>query len=209
MKAMGKRSIASFLRGWLTLAWWLVWVSGALVVAVFAVALITGGQAVELLGVPVDFELDSAAYSISTQGPSPVSATIDAANGTLQFGGVDRWAMAVYLCIVIVYAAVLLFVIRHLRLVFRSLADGNPFSPENASRIRSIGLIFIFGEVAESLLALACQLYVKSTFVATGLKIKSALDLELWPIFAGFVLLVIAEVFRLGTQLQEDRDLTV
>jgi hypothetical protein len=72
-----------------------------------------------------------------------------------------------------------------------------------------IGLFFIFGEIAVSVLVYVCQLYVKSALDSSGLTINPGLDIELSPIFGGLVLLVIAEVFRSGTRLQQDQDLTV
>jgi len=209
MKAMGKRSIATFLRGWLTVMWWLGWVATTVVVVAIAVALITGNQASSLVDLPIEFDLDPAAYHIISKRVGVSGATITDAAGMLRFESVNRPAMAVYLVIALVYAGVLLFVIHQLRMVFRSLVDGNPFSLENASRIRLIGLFFIFGEIAVSMLVFVCQLYVESALDTSGLTIDPGLDIELSPIFGGLVLLVIAEVFRLGTKLQEDRDLTV
>jgi hypothetical protein len=209
MKALGKRSIATFLRGWLTVLWWLGWVAATIVVVAIAAALITGNQTSGLVDVPVEFDLDPAAYQISTKQVAVSGATITDAAGMLRFESVNRPAMAVYLVIALVYAGVMLFVIHQLRMVFRSLADGDPFSLANASRIRLIGLFFIFGEIAVSVLVYVCQLYVKSALDSSGLTINPGLDIELSPIFGGLVLLVIAEVFRSGTRLQQDQDLTV
>jgi hypothetical protein len=212
MTMMEKRSMAAFLRGWLTLVWWLALVAALLIVAVLGAALVTGKQPIELMGVPIDFRLDPSVYDITprdAKDPSAAGGTIDDASGMLQISSWSRASLAAYLCIVLVYAAVILFVLQQLRRVFRSLAEGKPFSLENAARIRLIGLLFIFGEVAESVLEYAGQLYVGSAFVTEGLTIHPRLDLGLSAIFGGLVLLVIAEVFRLGARLQEDQDLTV
>ena len=209
MKAMGKRSLSSLLGVWLTVLWWLVWVAMAGVVLTTGYVLISGNAVDELMDVPVVFGLDPESYEITSEHLDVAGARITDAQGTLRFTSANTLATLSYLGIALAYFTVLVVVLYQLRKIFRSLSEGKPFSVENASRIRLIGLFVIFGELAHSVIVFLSQLYVESVFNTTGLKIDAEMNLEFSPIFGGLVLLVIAEVFRLGAQLQEDRDLTV
>jgi len=209
MKALGKWSIASFLGMWLTVLWWLLWVAMLGVVLVTSYVAISGNPVDDLMDVPIIFELTPSLYDITSDRLDVSGARITDAEGMLRFTSTNTLATLTYLGLALAYFSVLVVVIYQLRKIFRSLAGGTPFSLENASRIRLIGLFVIFGELAESLVVFACQLYVKSAFLTSGLEIKAGVDLEISAIFAGLVLLVIAEVFRLGAELQEDRELTV
>jgi hypothetical protein len=50
----------------------------------------------------------------------------------------------------IISMGVVLFVLNHLRAIFRSLKGENPFVSLNASRIRMIGIVLILGELANT-----------------------------------------------------------
>ncbi|MGD8413362.1 MAG: DUF2975 domain-containing protein, partial [Candidatus Latescibacterota bacterium] len=163
MKALGKGSIAWVLGGLLTIAWWLTVLAGSAVVLAFVVMLFTGTPSSDLLDAPIDFELDPGVYSVNAKSLGASAVTIKDATGMLAFDSGSRPVIAAYLIIVIVVVAVLLFILHQLRRIFRSLAEGRPFSAENAARIRMIGLVVVFGELAESLFVFVTQLYVVSS----------------------------------------------
>ena len=55
----------------------------------------------------------------------------------------------------------------------------------------------------------AGTLYLKDNVNARGLSLRAHLALNVPVLLVGLLLLVLAAAFRLGTQLQEDHDLTV
>ena len=79
----------------------------------------------------------------------------------------------------------------------------------NASRLRSIAWLVIIGELARSAFVFFQNYYVMTHFSADGLRFDARLDFNFFAIINGLIILVIAEVFRAGTRLDEDQTLTV
>ena len=51
--------------------------------------------------------------------------------------------------------------------------------------------------------------YARSHFVADGLRFDAWPRLDMYAVICGLIILVIAEVFRAGTRLDEDQSLTI
>ena len=105
--------------------------------------------------------------------------------------------------------ALVLFVLGQLRAVFRTLRDGRPFVPANATRIRWIAFAVIVGELGRALVMYSSNSYVMTHFSANGLQFDARPDLNVFTIVHGLIILAIAEVFRTGTRLDEDQSLTI
>jgi hypothetical protein len=105
--------------------------------------------------------------------------------------------------------ALALWVLGQLRAVFRTLRDGQPFVPANATRIRRVAIGVIAGELAPASIVFFENYYAMTHFAADGLRFNAQPDLNLFAIVDGLIILVIAEVFRAGTRLAEDQSLTV
>ena len=103
----------------------------------------------------------------------------------------------------------MLWIVTQLRQLFRSLSQGLLFIPDNARRIRSVGLTVIGGECARAALVYFWSYYTSLHFTANGLRFVASTDFNVITVFSGFAILVIAEVFREGTRLHEDQSLTI
>jgi len=77
------------------------------------------------------------------------------------------------------------------------------------SRIRQVGWAVVLGEVVRSGMMFFESSYASTHFSAAGLRFVASRDLSVAGIFSGLVILVIAEVFREGTRLDEEQSLTV
>ena len=108
-----------------------------------------------------------------------------------------------------VVLSLVLWVLGQLRAVFRTLRDGKPFVAANATRIRRIAFAVILGETGRAALVFVTNYYASTHFVAEGLHFDAQPDYNIMAIFYGLIILVIAEVFRVGTRLDEDQSLTV
>ena len=111
-------------------------------------------------------------------------------------------AVAVALLAMASYAAGLVVVFNRLRRVFATLTIGDPFQPENVTRLRVIGLALIVLELLGALLKMALAFAFPGR-AAPGL----SLNLTAW--FAILVVFVLAEVFREGARLRRDAELTI
>jgi hypothetical protein len=109
-----------------------------------------------------------------------------------------------------VMAIALVFTMLYLlRQLFDALKHGSPFTPQNAARIRGIGLTIFLGSFGISLLRWFLQLHLYTLVTTKGLDIRVDLHPNYQTMFLGLVLLAIAELFRYGVKLEEEQALTV
>jgi hypothetical protein len=87
--------------------------------------------------------------------------------------------------------------------------DGKPFAPSNATHVRRIAWVLIIGEVVRATIVYLENSYAATHFTAEGLRFTARPDLSIAAIVEGLIILVIAEVFRVGTRLDEEQSLTV
>jgi hypothetical protein len=230
MKAMGRNSVSSFLAGLLNVVWYTGAIALVLSTCVVVVALF-----VDLPGwtvsIPVSFTLDARDYRVTapslgieeaeiigaTSGLNIEDTTPSSSSGkahALHVQGAVRFPMrrsvVVPNAILMIGGLALgLWMLGNLRAVFRTLRAGRPFVSANATRLRWIGIAIIAGEFGRSAMMLLNNYYAMTYFSAEGLRFDARPDLNLFTIIHGLIVLVIAEVFRTGTRLDEEQSLTV
>lgn len=221
MRALGKRSLASFILGLLNLGWYIV----AFVLAVTLIFMVAGrnvGVQIDTVGapsvdvgphlkmsIPISFSVDDRTHRVDAPALGIDNAEIRDARGSLKFTPPTGRFLISNAMVLVVLLAVALWVISQLRAVFWTLRDGRPFVAANASRIRRIAWVLIGWEVARTAVVFAENYYAMTHFSAEGLRLGVQPDLNVFAILNGLIILVIAEVFRIGTQLDEDQSLTV
>lgn len=94
-------------------------------------------------------------------------------------------------------------ILRHLRSIFRTLTLGDPFQPENVSRLKQVGLVLavVTGGVWLGQLAMSR--------LARGVMDPPSLFNLVTPAFSVLVVFVLAEVFREGARLRRESELTI
>jgi hypothetical protein len=209
MKIIGKRSVSALLKLWLDILYYIVVVAAVVFAGLAAYYLVAPNPAGVDLDVPIQFAPDTTAVNVTSTRLGVEKSRIKDATGMLEIKTQVRPLVLLYFGLGAVMAAVVLFVLWHLRRIFRSLVDGSPFTLDNARRIRWIAWIVIGGELLGPLVEYGAQLYVMANFEVQGMTLNADIGLDFSTVFAGFVLLVIAELFRVGAGLQKDRDLTV
>ncbi|ODS53901.1 MAG: hypothetical protein ABS36_11890 [Acidobacteria bacterium SCN 69-37] len=210
MNVVGRRSVASLLSIVLNVAWW--GIAMATVATIFLAVLplwfdVSTGE----MDIPVAFGLDAPALEASAPGLGIDRAAIRdvRAEGLLTFApprGLFLTGVAVALAGSL---ALLWWIVTQLRAVFRTLREGHPFVPVNATRIRRIAWVLLLGEAARVAVGMAYGYYTVSHFQASGVHFLARPDLNVVVIFEALIILVISEVFRAGTRLDEDQALTI
>jgi hypothetical protein len=101
-----------------------------------------------------------------------------------------------------------------LRRFLKTVTEGTPFIIENARRMRDMGLCIIGAEIARLIFTIIAVIYINSSLNVEGAsmfiniqEILQFLNLELY--FAGLVLVVLSGIFKRGTQMQMEQDLTI
>jgi hypothetical protein len=180
----------------------LILVAVATVVVLIAVAVTDIG-----LDIPIQFTPDPDAYTLTSD--SWGSGTILDGQGLTRFENRDGGLVALFLIAVLVYSVPAVLLLGLLRRFLRAVADGNPFTRENALAMRWIGLIvIIFGLVVQALQSVAAVVAM-NTLTTEGIHIEARLTPDFAVVFVGLVVLVLAEAFVHGTNLQADADLTI
>jgi hypothetical protein len=208
MKAIGERSIASFIRFVLDAAWWLVVVSLALLTGLLVFSFFVKLEGNNLsMDLPVALELSAPVHGGGASFQT--DARIEKLRGNLRFPVRNGAFFSGSMFLVVLLFGFLLGVLTQLRRIFRSLSRGLLFIPENARRIRWVGFTVIFGELARAALVYFWSYYTSLHFTANGVRFVASADFNGITIIGGLAILVIAEVFREGTRLHEDHSLTI
>jgi hypothetical protein len=150
---------------------------------------------------------------LATGSPTPESpflrATLVQGYGELRAMTTDRNLQLLTMLVLILGIPILLYLFWLLREFLRTVLEGSPFAPANSRRLRRIGFILL----GLTLLAPGVEYWV-------GQEILSRLQVETLPLspalrfpeetfFLGLLFLVFSAVFRYGTELEEERSLTV
>ena len=171
-----KNSMAAFLSTVVTVIFWL-----AIVFGLFLFVILSIGLLGSLNGGELDLPL--------------VEARAD---------GVPAGRIVAALVGLVVFAPGIAYVCAQLRKILSTLADGDPFVPENAPRLTqiaiAIGLIELIRIV--SVLVLAATVDLGDGYVA-----NININLAVWG--AVIVLLILAQVFKEGTRLREEEKMTI
>ena len=104
-----------------------------------------------------------------------------------------------------------LLIVKRLQSVFASLVANDPFARDNAAHLRAIWVTLVVIEISRIAgFVLAHGLTTAFASSATVVFPQLLADpIDLVRLFVIFVVLILAEVFRQGTQLREETELTV
>jgi hypothetical protein len=221
MKAMGKRSVASFLTVLLNLGWGVLALGLALAALVLVLSPFVESAGFDLLGpgfeigsgssmtIPVSFSVDTVTHRVTAPSLGIENAQVLDARGSLRFPPRKGAFFYGNMVILIVLLGLGLWMVGLLRAVFRTLRDGQPFVAANATRLRWLAFGSIVSELGRSAMMFFENYYAMTYFSADGLRFVARPDLNVFAIVNALIILVIAEVFRAGTRLNDEQSLTV
>jgi hypothetical protein len=129
-----------------------------------------------------------------------------------QFGTIlASWTVAIpYLVYAVIATRAALLIVRRLQVVFTSLVANQPFVRDNTVHLRAIWVTLVVIEISRIcawVLMHGLTVVFATTSVVAFPSVGDPIDLTRW--FVIFVVLILAEVFRQGTQLREETELTV
>lgn len=196
MKALGQGSIASITRFGLSVvaaALWLVLgvVSLSGLTALIAGLFVANGTPPLLIG--PELAVSREGILLSGEGPGvlswPLVASLILAAGAMLIGA--------------------LVIVDRLRRLYVNFTSNEPFNHENANHLRTIWIVMLLMEVAKYGFAFAVAWSVSAFGAPEGVNIaiEPRIDLSTWASI--LILIVLAEVFREGTRIREDQDLTI
>jgi hypothetical protein len=214
-----RRGIASALAALFTVLWWWVLISSVVVgVLVLTLGLNVGiqigangepnfvaGRGAQMV-LPVAFELGAGAGAVRAMDRRN-SGAIEHASGLLRLATPDRPFVAVAAAAAVM--ALVLWILGELAALCRSVRDGQPFTPRNATRIRRLALALVLAELSRAAIVFTAHAYVAAHFTSDQVRFTASPHIDPFALVSALILLVLAEVFRTGTALDEDQSLTV
>ena len=218
MRVLGRWSVASLLTILVNVATGLVALALVLTAVMLVLAPVVQGPVEVSAGwigvgtkmtIPVSFSVDARTHRVTAPSLGVDDAQLQDVRGLLAFPVRRSAYLYGNMVLLAIMFALALWVLANLRAVFRTLRDGRPFVRANATRIRTIAWLFIIGELARAAMVFFQNYYAMTHFSADGLRFDAPLDLNFTAIIDGLIILVIAEVFRAGTRLDEEQSLTV
>lgn len=99
----------------------------------------------------------------------------------------------------------IIYIAISLRRILTTLAEGDPFVPDNANRLTRIAIALGAMELAAILLIVIARLSFPQTEYIEDLSIS--FDLVVWAAVAA--LLILSQVFREGTRLRDEEKMTI
>src|SRR2546428_13974745 len=138
MNLLGRRSLSSFFKVLLDVAFYATCLVGALLVVLALVASRIGTSNVSI-SLPVRFEIDPSAYRIQGAG-SAADVRIEDAGGNVRVPRPPVASVVLLNMGVIGVLGAAVVVLHRLRRIFRRLVEGRPFLDENARSLRFIGI---------------------------------------------------------------------
>ena len=220
MRTFGRRSLASVASFFVSLAQF--GAAFGLIVAIILTAIVPFSSRTINVTVPVSFAIDTpdqvlggrASYGFEFREPREQKAragikTVDRLAGSLKIPTTNKAFIAANGAVFIGLLFFAWFVLGKLRAVLHTLVDQQPFVPENAARIRWIGLSVIAGELAYSAIVFAENIYARAHVTIPGVTFDFLPRVDFWILICGLIIVLISEVFRAGTRLDEEQSLTV
>ncbi len=138
-------------------------------------------------------------------------------SATVNFYAGNRWLVLYFFLGIAVLLTAGLLSLKYLKRFFDSFSAGSPFDPENPKRLRLIGWLTIGQALFETLYNSVMAILVSNGITIKGIAVNlewehvvgEILGVRGYQVFMGFIILVIAEAFKIGSQLREEQELTV
>jgi|GEM_PF-2534852 len=198
---------AGFLKSLLDLLFWAI----ILLAPVYVVLVMLGyqrpGGADVLLAADVRFEPSPGDWALAGEG-GRAAALVDGV-GSVRFDRLPWPELGALLVASLLRVLLWLPVLYQLRRLLGAMGAGRPFVRENAGRLRRLGWTVLLVELALTAIRIAESGFVAWRFQRPGLQLWALVDLPVAGLFVGVALLIAAEAFRRGAQLEEDQALTV
>lgn len=126
-------------------------------------------------------------------------------NIPLQHKAFIVFSNASHVIIMVLVIAILFFV----RKMIRSALKNEPFAEHNGHYLTYIGYLLIASPFMESALQFILVTYLKNFVQLSNAIHLTAIDFNFGDVFVGVLILILAQVFKYGTTLQQDKNLTV
>lgn len=189
------RSFAKLVRIFLNISFWIC-IIGVMILIFCKIALlfISNDTIITELGISIPFKLS---YDNIVQ----YNITNDVSIGDIEP------ILNLIILIGIIYLIVFCIIVKQLTVILKSVEKGNPFNENNSLKLKAIGTTLIIA----SLITPICDMLLAIKVIQfLNINIDSFnYSINLTMLFSGLLILLLSGVFRYGSKLQEEYDLTI
>ena len=208
----GGTRIAKAVRIYVSLGWWLSAI-GLVVVPIILVLILAGAgdsqRPAPDLPVHARVHIDEAALAPLAPGIVSQPSELVFGQGEFRIRTRSKSAWTLLFLLIEIVLVVLLYVYGLLRAVLRTVVNRQPFVPENAARIRRVGLVVVVWSLVAPVLKLLVGAAMIDEVAVRGLVLSPPIDFQFETLFFGLAILVLAEIFRMASEMQAEQSLTV
>ncbi|WP_295791972.1 DUF2975 domain-containing protein [Mucilaginibacter sp.] len=205
MKALGNKSLSSVFAKAINVFWWLEWIALIVVVAMVIIAAIV--KKAYAVTVPVTFSEVTLRRVQPLNNDFPLGI-LNTTSGNLYLQLNASWqSVAMLLMGFALLFAVVIMVTYQLKTIFSNFKQDIPFNEANISRIRNIAFVLMAYSGVQWLF-----IVVENQVLTSNLKwehIHLTYSFNFSWLITGVILLVVAEIFKQGTLLDNEQKLTI
>ncbi len=205
MKAFGKNSVSSVLKVVVNIAWYLQLIGIGLILVI--VILAWCGVLTENIKIEPPAEFNTSGVLIET---GVEASSIQKTERPAILSKVNRDSTIVFYGLrTSIFLMLSLYVTFLLKKILRSLSSGIPFTLENSKRIRYISYIIMLTPAVVLVLDLVSLYWFQPSDSIQNGKVIFLPGFDLITLFLGLVIFIIAEVFKVGYEIQEEQKLVI
>ncbi|HEY4322883.1 MAG TPA: DUF2975 domain-containing protein [Mucilaginibacter sp.] len=205
MKTLGNKSLSTIIAAIINVVWWVEWVvCGAIITIGIITAIVKQGFT---LNIPVTFS------TIKLLDVSPVNkdfpgGILNSTNGNLFIQIHATWQNIAMLLVAFVSISAMIMIITYqLKVIFSNFKQNLPFNELNFSRIRNIAMVLIVYSVLQWVTVIIVNQMLISNL--NWGQVRLTYGFNVGCLFTGLILLIVAEIFKLGVLLEEEKSLTI
>lgn len=206
MTYLGKRSLAAILKIVLNLCWY----AQLIFFTVVIIGVLVGVSLQGHLSYRWPVTLSESSYDeIKTTNTTASDVKVVPTKGELLFTRMNNWEniAITHTGLALIFGTFLLVTFQ-LKKIFSNFTRKEPFTLSNSKRIRLIGIILIASSLINFLFGIFYTNYINTNFQWNE-RVSFTQSLDVSTILMGLLIMILAEIFRLGTELQEEKNLTI
>ena len=204
-------SMLRFLAGLASFIYVAIWIGGVVVLLSLPLVRVLAAESSNWdWGLPVQVRFaDSPTPVVTAWGTADLEIEDVRADFRLPIPRLPWWMVGVLWLHACLGFGLLLAFVHQLRRILRRARDGAPFDPDNARRMKQLGLLLLAIVAVNGVAEFGTAAAVRAGLAGADLVVPVGLHLNGWAILAALVLLALAKVFQRGAELEREQSLVV
>ncbi|MEM7307428.1 MAG: protein kinase [Planctomycetota bacterium] len=186
------------LRWLLGLAFWFL----AVVLVGVCILVPLAGDSPLSVSLPIAFDIEEPSFELGSDHPWVEETTIVETRGNLLMLSRHPGARLAIVGVVAVTVLFLMYFIQQVRRILRNVRRGEPFAPDNMRCMRRMGIALLAVGLLRMIGGPLMGAFAEGYLEISGLRVRSSYELSMMEFVGGAMILILAEVFRVGAELE-------